>query len=327
MPTLPPPAPSLGCPRRGRETRARRQAMAKANPYREGLDKCAANHAMLSPLSFLQRSAEVCPDRIAIIHGEVRHTWGETYARCRRLASALRQLGIGEGGHGRDAAAEHAGDGRGAFRRADGRRRAQHDQHPSRRRGDRLHPRPWRRRGAARRSRVSRCRGARARDDGGRQAPRDRRRGCRLSRGRAARRRGLRGVPRQGRSRLRVAAAGRRVGRDRARLHVGHHRQPQRCGHPPSRCLPQRGEQRARLGRAIVCCLPLDAADVPLQRLVLSVDDGRRVRHQCLPAPGRGEGDLDAIRDHGVTHYCGAPIVHATIAEAPDAMRAVSIER
>ncbi len=71
--------------------------MAKANPYREGLDKCAANHAMLSPLSFLQRSAEVYPDRIAIIHGEVRHTWAETYARCRRLASALRQLGIGEG--------------------------------------------------------------------------------------------------------------------------------------------------------------------------------------------------------------------------------------
>ena len=71
--------------------------MAKANPYREGLDKNAANYAVLSPVSFLQRSAEVYPDRISVIHGAIRHTWAETYARCRRLASALRGLGIEEG--------------------------------------------------------------------------------------------------------------------------------------------------------------------------------------------------------------------------------------
>jgi len=71
--------------------------MAKANPYREGLDKNAANYAVLSPVSFLQRSAEVYPDRISVIHGAIRHTWAQTYARCRRLASALRGLGIEEG--------------------------------------------------------------------------------------------------------------------------------------------------------------------------------------------------------------------------------------
>ena len=71
--------------------------MAKVNPYREGLDKTAANHVALSPVSFLRRSAEVYPERAAVIHGEVRRTWAQTYERCRRLASALEKLGIGEG--------------------------------------------------------------------------------------------------------------------------------------------------------------------------------------------------------------------------------------
>ena len=71
--------------------------MGKANPYREGLDKNAANFSQLSPISFLQRSADVYPDRIAIVHGEVRYSWAETYARCRRLASALQRLGLGVG--------------------------------------------------------------------------------------------------------------------------------------------------------------------------------------------------------------------------------------
>ena len=71
--------------------------MGKRNPYREGLDKNAANFSQLSPISFLQRSADVYPERIAIVHGDVRRSWAETYARCRRLASALRQLGLGIG--------------------------------------------------------------------------------------------------------------------------------------------------------------------------------------------------------------------------------------
>jgi fatty-acyl-CoA synthase len=68
-----------------------------ANPYETGLDRNPANHAPLTPLGFLARSADIFPDRVATVHGEVRRTWGETYARCRRLASALTARGIGEG--------------------------------------------------------------------------------------------------------------------------------------------------------------------------------------------------------------------------------------
>ena len=67
----------------------------KLGPYSTGLDKTAANYASLSPLSFLPKAAATYPDRTALIHGEQRRTWAETYARCRRLASSLHQRGIG----------------------------------------------------------------------------------------------------------------------------------------------------------------------------------------------------------------------------------------
>jgi fatty-acyl-CoA synthase len=67
------------------------------NPYEVELDKNAANHVPLSPLSFLRRTASVYPDRTAVIHGAIRRTWRETYERCRRLASALNRRGIGLG--------------------------------------------------------------------------------------------------------------------------------------------------------------------------------------------------------------------------------------
>jgi fatty-acyl-CoA synthase len=66
------------------------------SPYTIGLDKNAANHAPLSPLSFLERTADVYPQRPSVIHGARRFTWAETYARCRRLASALTARGIGK---------------------------------------------------------------------------------------------------------------------------------------------------------------------------------------------------------------------------------------
>ena len=71
--------------------------MSHVNPYRNGLDRNPANHVALSPLSFLARAAEVYPQRTAVIHGERRLTWAQTYQRCRRLASALAGLGIGSG--------------------------------------------------------------------------------------------------------------------------------------------------------------------------------------------------------------------------------------
>jgi 3-(methylthio)propionyl---CoA ligase len=66
------------------------------NLYSIGLERNAANFAPLTPLDFLARSAAVFPDRLAVIHGARRHTWSEVYARCRRLASALREHGIGK---------------------------------------------------------------------------------------------------------------------------------------------------------------------------------------------------------------------------------------
>jgi fatty-acyl-CoA synthase len=65
--------------------------------FEQGLPRNEANHAPLTPLSFLERSAEVYPDRIAVIHGELRRTWAQVYSRCRQLASALTRHGIGKG--------------------------------------------------------------------------------------------------------------------------------------------------------------------------------------------------------------------------------------
>ena len=56
-----------------------------------------ANFVPLSPLSFLRRTADLYGERTAIIHGQRRYTWSETHARCRRLASALQRRGIGLG--------------------------------------------------------------------------------------------------------------------------------------------------------------------------------------------------------------------------------------
>ena len=69
--------------------------MSGNNPYAQHLDKCAANFQPLSPLPFLQRAAAVYPQRIAVIHGQRQDSYAEFYRRTRRLASALRQRGIG----------------------------------------------------------------------------------------------------------------------------------------------------------------------------------------------------------------------------------------
>ena len=67
------------------------------NIYARDLDKTPANYAPLTPLQFLERSATVYPDHVALIHGARRQSWAETYARCRQLASALEKVGIGVG--------------------------------------------------------------------------------------------------------------------------------------------------------------------------------------------------------------------------------------
>ena len=62
-----------------------------------GLERNAANHRPLTPLDFLARTAQVFPDRTAVIHGAERFTWREAAERCRRLASALGRRGIRPG--------------------------------------------------------------------------------------------------------------------------------------------------------------------------------------------------------------------------------------
>ncbi|MEM1388783.1 MAG: acyl-CoA synthetase [Pseudomonadota bacterium] len=61
------------------------------------LVKRAANYVALSPVSFLERTARVHPERLAVVHGQIRRSWGETAARCRRLASALAARGVRRG--------------------------------------------------------------------------------------------------------------------------------------------------------------------------------------------------------------------------------------
>lgn len=68
-----------------------------ANIYEQGLERNSANFTPITPLLFLERSAEIYPNRVAVIHGKLRQTWMQTYERCRRLASALQKHGIGLG--------------------------------------------------------------------------------------------------------------------------------------------------------------------------------------------------------------------------------------
>ncbi len=66
-------------------------------PPHNTLPRTAANHVALTPVSFLRRAAAVFPDRTAIVYGDVRRSWAETWTRCRRLASAIRGAGLGDG--------------------------------------------------------------------------------------------------------------------------------------------------------------------------------------------------------------------------------------
>ena len=68
-----------------------------AHMYDTNLDKNDANFTPLSPLRFLIRAAEVYPNRTSIIHGKKQFTWSETYKRSKQLASALSKRGIGKG--------------------------------------------------------------------------------------------------------------------------------------------------------------------------------------------------------------------------------------
>ncbi len=68
-----------------------------ADPYEEGLDRTAANFVPLSPLSFITRAKDVYPNHPAVIYGPRRYSWSQVYERAVRLAGALAKRGIGKG--------------------------------------------------------------------------------------------------------------------------------------------------------------------------------------------------------------------------------------
>ena len=68
-----------------------------SNIYEQHLDRRAANFVALSPVSFVERSAEVFGDLPSVVHGQRRYTWAQTRERSARLAAALRALGVGRG--------------------------------------------------------------------------------------------------------------------------------------------------------------------------------------------------------------------------------------
>jgi fatty-acyl-CoA synthase len=68
-----------------------------SNPYQDHLDKHSANFTALSPMTFMDRAAKLYPERTAVVHGDTRRNWAQTYQRCQQMASALSKYGIGKG--------------------------------------------------------------------------------------------------------------------------------------------------------------------------------------------------------------------------------------
>ena len=67
------------------------------NIFERDLGQRPANYRPLSPISFLLWAAQVYPEKTAVIHGDLRRTWRQFHERCTRLASALQKRGIGIG--------------------------------------------------------------------------------------------------------------------------------------------------------------------------------------------------------------------------------------
>ncbi len=73
------------------------EPLRKEHLFVKGLEANSANHVPLTPVSFLERSALIWPDKVAVRHGSVAYTYREFAARCRRLASALAKRGVRRG--------------------------------------------------------------------------------------------------------------------------------------------------------------------------------------------------------------------------------------
>src|SRR5690554_2427650 len=72
-----------------------------SNIYDQDLPQTEANYSVLTPLSFIKRTAEIYPAYPAVVHGfgdhAIRYDWATLYRRCRQLASALANAGVKKG--------------------------------------------------------------------------------------------------------------------------------------------------------------------------------------------------------------------------------------
>ena len=75
----------------------RERKVSDIDRYERGLERGPANHTALTPCDFMARAAAIYPARTAVVHGGLRRSYAETYARCRRLAGALAARGVGLG--------------------------------------------------------------------------------------------------------------------------------------------------------------------------------------------------------------------------------------
>ncbi len=243
--------------------------------YDTGLAQTAANHQPLTPLLFLERAAQVFPDHIAVVHGAMRGAY-------RRAARALRAPGPCAGASAASARGDTVAvllpnipaDAGSALRRADGRRGAQHHQHPARRGDHRAISSTMARRRCCWPT-ASSCRFVRlALTQAKAQAAGHRGRRCAGTRG--------------GRRDAGSASTTRRCWPKAIRTSPGRCRAtsgtPSRSTTPPAPRAIRRawsttiaapilsGGQCALGGDGPAPGLSVDAADVPLQRLVLSLD-------------------------------------------------------
>ncbi len=265
--------------------------MAKT-PYDTDLDRNPANFQPLTPLGFLERAAAVFPAHTAIIHGPLRRSYAEFYARTRRLASALSKRGIKRG----DSVSAMLANTPAMLECHYGVPMTQGVLNTLNTRLDApiiafsldhaeakvvIIDREF---SKVMKEALALCKAKPLvidYDDPEYSGA-----------GRAAGRNRIRGLRRQRRSRLRLGDAGRRMGRHHAQLHLGHHRRSERRGLSPPRRASAGDGQCHHLRHAAASGLSVDAADVPLQRLVLSLDRVDRRRHPCLPARGARGGDV-----------------------------------
>ena len=75
----------------------RERKVSDIDRYERELERGPANHTALTPCDFMARAAAIYPARTAVVHGTLRRSYAETYARCCRLAGALAARGVGIG--------------------------------------------------------------------------------------------------------------------------------------------------------------------------------------------------------------------------------------